>query len=209
MRSSLHIETAIGGGFADPVMDAQVTFRAVMQALAEPGTLQTLPATTLSALEPPAGLSRGAAAILLALADFETPVSLGAESAQEIAAYLRFHAGCPVVDESAKSSFAHVSDAAQLDDLSRYAQGTLEYPDRSTTLVIEVESLADGPALTLAGPGIATTRTIHVSPIHPQLPRRLADNTALFPQGVDLLFTDGRAVIGLPRSTRVTPEMEG
>lgn len=208
MRSSLHIETATGGGFADPVMDAQVTFRAVMQALAEPGTLQTLPETTLAALEPPSGLSRGAAAILLALADFETPVHLG-ENTRDIAAYLRFHAGCPIVDEPAKSSFAHVADGAALDDLTRYALGTLEYPDRSTTLVIEVESLTEGLALTLAGPGIATTRTIRLAPIHPNLAGQLADNNALFPQGVDLLFTDGRAVIGLPRSTRVTPEMEG
>lgn len=208
MHSSLHIETATGGGFADPVMDAQVTFRAVMQALAEPGTLQTLPEATLAALEPPAGLSRGAAAILLALADFETPVYLG-DNARDIAAYLRFHAGCPIVDEPAKSTFAHVAGSAALDDLGRYALGTLEYPDRSTTLVVEVKSLTEGTALTLAGPGIATTRAARLSPIHPDLVRQLADNNAPFPQGVDLLFTDGRAVIGLPRSTRVTIEMEG
>lgn len=208
MRSSLQIETATGGGFADPVMDAQFTFRAVMQALAEPGTLQTLPETVLSALTPPVGLSKGAAAILLALADFETPVHLG-ENSGEIAAYLRFHAGCPIIDEPAKSSFTHVADSAVLDGLGRYAQGSLEYPDRSTTLIIEVESLTEGALLTLAGPGIATTRDVRLSPIHPDLPQNLADNTAIFPQGVDLLFTDGRAVIGLPRSTRVTTEMEG
>lgn len=208
MRSSPQSETALGGGFADPVMDAQVTFRTIMQAFAEPGTLQTLPEATLATLEPPVGLSRGAAAILLALADFETPVHLE-KNGGAIAAFLRFHTGCPIVDAPAKSGFAHVADGAVFDDLGRYAQGTLEYPDRSTTLIIEVESLSQGTPLTLAGPGIAGTRTVRLSPIHPDLPQRLAENTALFPQGVDLLFTDGRAIVGLPRSTRVTTEMEG
>lgn len=200
-------QAAPGGGFADPVHASQTVFRAIMQALAEPGTAHELPAEGLAGLDPPKPLSPAAAAILLTLADFETPVHVA--GSPEIAAFLRFHAGCPIVSEPKQAAFAFVPDAAALDDIEAFAQGSLEYPDRSTTLVVQVASLVSGDALHLAGPGIAVSRTIRLSPLHPHLPQALAENRDRFPRGVDLVFTDGRSILGLPRSTRlITPQPE-
>ncbi|TIT74126.1 MAG: carbon-phosphorus lyase subunit PhnH, partial [Mesorhizobium sp.] len=44
---------SIEGGFADPVFNAQAVFRAVMDAMARPGSVQALPSLT----HPPAPLS--------------------------------------------------------------------------------------------------------------------------------------------------------
>jgi alpha-D-ribose 1-methylphosphonate 5-triphosphate synthase subunit PhnH len=200
-----------GGGFADPVQASQAVFRAVMQALAEPGTAHDLPAHVLAGLDPPAPLSLAAAAILLTLADFETPVNVPQiPGTAEIAAYLRFHAGCPIVADCCAAAFAFVTDAVTLNDFDAFAQGSLEYPDRSTTLVVQVASLVAGDELTLQGPGIAASRAIRLSPLHPDLPQALAANRERFPRGVDLIFTDGRSILGLPRSTRVvTQQPEG
>ena len=52
------------------------------------------------------------------------------------------------------SSFALIGDPQKLPALDRFAFGSNEYPDRSTTLILQVESLSDGPEVELRGPGI-------------------------------------------------------
>ncbi|MBP0573397.1 phosphonate C-P lyase system protein PhnH, partial [Mycobacterium tuberculosis] len=79
-----------GHGFAAPVLDAQATFRAVLDALARPGTVMAL---TRPGLVPPPGLPAAAAAVLLALADRDTPVFLAGGRAHPAAHWLAFHTG--------------------------------------------------------------------------------------------------------------------
>ena len=190
-------------GFADPVMEAQAVFRAVMEAMAEPGTVRAIDPQCLARLHPPAPLGRATAGVLLALADFETPVWLDAGlSDARIAGYLRFHAGAPLVDDPAQAAFAVVAEGASLDDLAGFATGTLEYPDRSTTVIVQLAALTGGEPWILRGPGIATDRRLDL-PVAPGLWAAIAANRRLFPCGVDLVFTDGDRIIGLPRSTRV------
>ncbi len=59
-------------GFADKVLSAQATFRSVMDAMARPGTVQRVTATS----GVPAAMMRGTAAIALTLLDHDTPVWL-------------------------------------------------------------------------------------------------------------------------------------
>lgn len=192
---------AIAHAFSDPVAESQSVFRAVMHAMARPGTIQTLPAN----LAPPAPLPRGLAAVALALADFETPVWLDARlvRAPAVAEWLRFHTGAPVVADAARASFALVGDAAEIPPFESFAQGTMEYPDRSATLVVGVDSFAGDAPLTLAGPGIAETVAFSMSPRPADFADRLAANRALFPRGIDLVFVTGDSVAALPRSVRV------
>ncbi|GJD49782.1 Alpha-D-ribose 1-methylphosphonate 5-triphosphate synthase subunit PhnH [Methylobacterium crusticola] len=201
---------ALARGFADPVHDAQGIFRAVMEALARPGTVQPLPV----ALAPPAPLTPALAGIALALADPDAPLWLDAALAGDpaVAAFLRFHTGAAVVDDPAAAAFALVADPAACPDLAAFAQGTPAYPDRSTTLVLAVERVsaagAPGPggcALRLDGPGIRGTARLAAAPLPRDFAARLAHNRARFPQGVDLLLAGPGSVAGLPRSTRAAP----
>ena len=61
-------------GFATPVLSAQTTFRAVLNALARPGSVH--PMTVAVSVPPP--LAAGAAAIALTLCDHDTPIWLDA-----------------------------------------------------------------------------------------------------------------------------------
>ena len=67
--------TAIARGFPDSVRDAQAVFRAVMNAMARPGTVQALPGVTA-----PAPLSPAAAAVGLALLQGREHVTLEARA---------------------------------------------------------------------------------------------------------------------------------
>ena len=64
-------------GFTDPVTDAQATFRAVLDAMARPGTIHSAG----ECLAAPAPLDRATAAVLLTLVDHETPLWLDANAA--------------------------------------------------------------------------------------------------------------------------------
>lgn len=192
----------LNAGFNDPVHDAQQVFRAVMMALAEPGRLQTIDRLP----EAPRPLSAAAAAVALALADHETALWLDAPLAAsaDVAAYLRFHTGARIVSDPTEAAFALVSEPSALPPLEHFAQGSAEYPDRSTTLILQLAELATGPAYTLSGPGIAGTTRFAAGPLPTDFALRLARNRALFPCGVDLVLTAGREVVGLPRTTRLS-----
>ena len=165
---------AMAPGFTNPVFDSQRMFRHLLEAMSYPGRIVAVGALASA----PAPLSPAAAAACLSLVDYETPVWLDAAT-QPARDWLRFHCGCPVIADPAKARFAVAADAASLLPLSAFDPGTDEYPDRSTTLIVEVAGL----------------------------PARVWDqwreNRVLFPGGVDLILTCGDRLAALPRTVKV------
>src|ERR1700758_3253118 len=170
-------------GFADKVLSAQSTFRSVMDAMARPGSVQRIAAVAGA----PGAMMRGTAAIALTLFDHDTPVWLDPQMSEtlDVAKWLKFHTGVPGVADSSICSFAIIGDARSLPALDRFALGSNEYPDRSTTLILQVDSLTEGPAFELRGPGIDGTATLQAAIESPDLFERLAINATLFPRGID------------------------
>jgi alpha-D-ribose 1-methylphosphonate 5-triphosphate synthase subunit PhnH len=181
----------------------QAVFRAVMDAMAHPGRINRL--TALPA-EWPKPLNAGAAAVALCLADFETPLWLDGPSRDgDAASWLRFHTGARITGDPCEAAFAFVTDPGNAPDFQAFALGSLDYPDRSTTFVLQVEAFGSGAARTLAGPGIKDTAAFSASPLPGDFDSRLAANHALAPRGVDFIFASSSAVAALPRSTRLVP----
>ncbi len=187
--------------FDDPALASQAVFRTVMEALARPG----LPRRLSSKLAVPPPLSATAAAVALTLLDYETPFWLDPElaAAGEVAPWLTFHTGGPQTTESVQATFGFISDPAAMPPFEAFSPGSLEYPDRSTTLVVQVASFDHGEALALSGPGIAGTRRFSAAPLPADFRARLIANREMFPRGVDLILVTPDAVAALPRSLRV------
>ncbi|HYG44694.1 MAG TPA: phosphonate C-P lyase system protein PhnH [Bordetella sp.] len=184
-------------GFADAVTQSQQTFRAALQALAHPGSIQDIAADC----GVPPGLSSGMTAMLLALADVDAPVWLPHGVDEAVRHFLRFHCGCPLVDDPSQARFAAVPAGCAAPELSRCHPGDPAYPDTSTTLLLEVESLDRGAAMTLSGPGIATRRVLQAAGLPDGFWTQWRANHRIFPLGVDVFLVQGQRLCGLPRTT--------
>ncbi|MBI1892028.1 MAG: phosphonate C-P lyase system protein PhnH [Burkholderiales bacterium] len=189
--------------WSDPVHDAQAAFRCVLKALSEPGLRQKFPVPVAA----PAPLAPATAALLLTLADLEAPVWLAEPfNTSQVRDWLRFHCGCPLVSERDKAQFAVLNMPDNTLRLDAFAQGSMEYPDQSASLLMQVSSLEAGPARVISGPGIPVTRTLHVAGLLPEFNAQWKMNQLAFPLGVDLVFCCGDAIVGLPRTTRIQSE---
>jgi alpha-D-ribose 1-methylphosphonate 5-triphosphate synthase subunit PhnH len=188
-------------GFADKVLSAQATFRSVMDAMARPGSVRRVAAVARA----PGAMMRGTAAIALTLFDHDTPVWLDPLMSEtpDVTKWLKFHTGAPVTANSSISSFAMIGDARALPALDRFAFGSNEYPDRSTTLILQVESLTQGPPLELCGPGIDGTAVLQAAIQPANLFERLDINRTLFPRGIDVVLVADDAIVAIPRTTRL------
>jgi len=188
-------------GFAEKVLSAQSTFRSVMDAMARPGSVQRI--VPMAGTAGP--MMRGTAAIALTLFDHDTPLWLDARMSEssDVLKWLKFHTGAPVVQDSTIAAFALISDGVLLPTLERFALGTNEYPDRSTTVIVQVESLDAGLGYELRGPGIDGVAMLQASIKPFDLFERLRLNEAVFPRGIDLVLVADDAVVAIPRTTRV------
>jgi alpha-D-ribose 1-methylphosphonate 5-triphosphate synthase subunit PhnH len=188
-------------GFADKVLSAQSTFRSVMDAMARPGTVQRIAAVAGA----PAPMMHGTAAIALTLFDHDTPLWLDPRMAEtsDVAKWLKFHTSAPVIADSSICSFALIGDAGELPPLDRFSFGSNEYPDRSTTLILQVESLTQGPTLELRGPGIDGTAVLRAAIRPADLVERLQINQTLFPRGIDVVLVADDSIVAIPRTTRL------
>ena len=188
--------------FPAPVLASQAAFRALMEALARPGTVKPLPPAAAA----PSPLSATAAAVALTMLDYETPVWLDAPLAQrpQVADWVRLHTGARVTSDPREAAFAFIADPVHAPAFDGFSLGTPEYPDRSATLVLQVEDFGSGQRLLLAGPGIADVRSFSARPLPPDFQNRIAANRALFPRGVDMILVSPDAVTALPRSVAST-----
>lgn len=158
-------------------------FEALMWAMARPGTVQTLPG--------------GMADLALALLDRET----------------RAHSDEPILSRHIAGTGATIVPAAQADHafcrtlegakaaLAVLPAGSELYPDEGATLVMQA-SIGTGAVLRLTGPGIEGKADLRLG----DLPDGLFDLRSArcnYPAGIDIVFVDGRSIVGLPRSTAV------
>jgi alpha-D-ribose 1-methylphosphonate 5-triphosphate synthase subunit PhnH len=194
-------EGILVSGLRDPVDDAQRIFRSALIALSEPGRVLPLPVSLGDVCRQlGGGVGPAALGLLLALADGDTPIWLD-RKASPVAAFLGFHTGAPIVERPVEGRFALIADAAAGPNLAAFDRGSVDYPDRSATVIIEVGRVLSGGSIGFSGPGIPTRRYLTIEGLPANFTADWAANRSLFPRGVDVLLTCGDHFLGLPRST--------
>lgn len=190
-----------GRGFADPIFDSQAIYRKLQDALARPGLIQSVDRDVFSAVE---GLPLAAAATLLTLADYTTPVWLPDGGDHAAATWLAFHSGARATAVPLEATFAFLAAGATESALYDFAAGDECYPDRSATVLVECRDFFNGPRVRLRGPGIRTSVDISPFGLRPGFWQEVVANALRFPLGVDLLLVAGAKIMGLPRTTQIT-----
>lgn len=184
-------KSALTGGFDTPPIDAARAFRAALNAMARPGTIELVGGAT-----PPAPLSVAAAVLILTLTDGTTPLHLaGAHDCAAVRDWITFQTGAPFV--AATDAVFAIGTWDALQPINRFAIGTADYPDRSATLIVELADLAATGAR-LTGPGIREAALLSL----PETAVFVA-NRARYPLGFDTYLTAGNSLAALPRSTNV------
>ncbi|QFU84837.1 phosphonate C-P lyase system protein PhnH [Natronorubrum aibiense] len=172
----------------DPVRDTQQIFRALLDAMARPGTIERTPTTPADH------------AVLATLVDHE--VSLHTEDDAVCEAF----AGAGRLVEAALPDADVVHIAGSTDGRVREAQhGSLKEPSDGATVVyrvdsIETEPTADDVAVTVSGPGVPGTRTFAIGGLPAAELEAIADAQRAFPRGIDVVLTTEDRLAALPRS---------
>ncbi|MEL7209271.1 MAG: phosphonate C-P lyase system protein PhnH [Actinomycetota bacterium] len=197
---------------------SQRVFDALLRTLAEPGTIRSLPDALPTSVPTVAWLP-------LALADVDVLVVITDGEGRADTAVAT--AVTRMVVEATRATASTVPGAwlvAVLPDPAGrpavlptgIATGTALAPEDGARVALPVASLtpgprpatpADGPisTLTMAGPGVPTSRTVSVAGLDPTVAAALGTATGAAPTGFDTwLFTPGGSVMALSRTTTIT-----
>lgn len=198
----------LGAGFNDIALGSQSVFRTALEALSYPGR----PVVIEVAFEPPTAAHASSSGLLLALLEPGSLLWLSPSLINtDAATWIVFHTNCKITPHQHEADFAWIKHWDELPTLECFALGTDEYPDHSTTCVLDLAgpsvTTVATPSITLTGPGIANTSTIELlaatSAQAQSFVEQWANNHACFPRGIDLFFATSTGLIGLPRTTRI------
>lgn len=194
-------QPALAQGFTDLTHQSQQSFKTIMNAMAQPGTIFDAPHKLNNA----GALNPVAAMVALTLCDTETLIFLDdAVNTAETRQFLAFHTGAAITSDPQKGQFAFLSSAKTLEGDHNFNMGTHEYPDQSTTVIICVDDLANLAGIKLSGPGIETQRAFASTSLRYAFWQQAQANNSEYPLGIDHIFVTETQLAALPRSTKIS-----
>ena len=191
---------AMEHGFAPTTLESQSAFRIVLDAMSRPGSAGKISGDPAA----PLPLDAATAAVALCLFDHDTRILLGDGIACiDVYDFLKLHCSCPLIKSGLQADFGLLLARDGVPGLAQFSRGTDAFPEKSTTLVIQVPDIDKGAPVRLTGPGIETEATLRVSGMPDYFWQERRSQQETFPLGVDLIFTSGDRLVALPRSTRI------
>lgn len=186
-------------GLDSSVHEAQQIFRLLMDAMAKPGLVVEVPSDVQFG-----EVSAAVTQLLLTLSDNSTPCFLSQRYLNDdhFVENFRFHCAAPITQTRELADFALIS-GEEATTFCGFAMGEGSYPDKSASIIIEVDSLESGIECLLTGPGIQTSSSANIKGLSDELLMALISGRGTFPQGVDLYLSSGHQIMAIPRTTRI------
>jgi alpha-D-ribose 1-methylphosphonate 5-triphosphate synthase subunit PhnH len=188
------METALS-----PVASASA-FRVLLDCMARPGRIGALAHARQAG-----ALHDSTMSLVYTLIDPAAPVYISPDLASLAALdQIRFATGAVILPDPAAAAFVIASAAQAQTLLPILRMGTPEYPDRSATLIIQCGVISNTEGVTIAGPGIETSESLHAEGLAPAFFHALdLRNREAFPMGIDVFLTAPAQVAAIARSTRI------
>lgn len=201
--------------FDQPVNQSQLTFRALLKCMAEPGSVIDLSELALPVNAEPnettehSQLYATTWCIAQTLFDPDSSVFLAAPfDVESLRTTLRFQTDTHITSDTEQADFV-IAQLEELKHLEQFKVGTAETPDQSTTLILQVEDFASANPMQLQGPGIKASARLPIKGLTSEMQQNLVQNHLLYPCGIDVIFCSPTQIAALPRSTQILTDREG
>jgi alpha-D-ribose 1-methylphosphonate 5-triphosphate synthase subunit PhnH len=185
-------------GFDDPALGSQQTFRAILAAMEQPGRLVTVPENPYA----PDVLNSASAAACLTLLDYETPVWTDIDEGSPAIGWLQFGCGSSIVTEPCMANFALITNPAAMPALDYFRIGRYEYPEKATTIVVQVDDILpvpDDKQFNIFG---NNTNRLELVGVPENFWRQWQQISRLYPAGLDIFFTCDDVLTAWPKLHR-------
>jgi alpha-D-ribose 1-methylphosphonate 5-triphosphate synthase subunit PhnH len=181
-------------GFDDPALGSQQTFRAILEAMDNPGRLVTIREN----LYTPEVFNLASAATCLTLLDYETTVWTDVDRNSPVINWLQFCCGGSVVTEPCMANFTIITKPATMPALDYFRIGQNEYPGNVTTMVVQVDDILPAKDDRYSSIFADKATQLELKGITDNFWRQWQQLSNLHPSGIDIFFTCDDVLMSFP-----------
>jgi alpha-D-ribose 1-methylphosphonate 5-triphosphate synthase subunit PhnH len=184
------------------IFDAQVHFRLILDSMARPGKVNNFGKIAIQSVN---DLHPASALVAFALLNREVTFYTNKNNNPEITEYFIVNTNSkPVEINNADFVFINGTDDGKI--LLETNTGILEYPEKSATIIIDVDNIYDVPRdqtheIILKGPGVNNEKRVYIRNISNDILQSLKEQNAEYPLGIDVILTDSEGnIMCIPRT---------
>ena len=183
------------------IFDAQLHFRIILDSMSRPGKVNNIGEIKIQSPE-----KLHPASALVAFALLNSDVAFYAQNNKEtISEYFVVNTNSKPTSIN-KADFVFIDGSNDGEVVLEANNGVLEYPEKSATIVIDVDNIYDVPKdqtheIILQGPGVNGEKRVYIRNISASILQALKEQNSEYPLGVDVILTDSEGnIMCIPRS---------
>ena len=166
--------------------------------MAHPGRLVTI----LENPYVPEILNPASAAACLTLLNAKTTFWIDIELKSPVISWIQLVCGSIIVTEPCLASFAVITRPAVMPALDRFRIGPIEYPDKATKIVIQLDDIVPSSDRTPANISIDDTTCLELKGVTQDFWNQWRWISRRYPMAVDVFFTCDDVLMALPKNVR-------